>query len=81
MSVPAQDSLPDLADKSASDPLQPERAELTNGARADMHPSWLTGLADAFRRLAQIRARSKPICAPQAISAEQYKPRRTADIV
>jgi hypothetical protein len=56
MSVPARDSLPDLAAKPASGPLEPERAELTNGARADMHLGWLTGPVDAFRRLAQIPA-------------------------
>jgi len=31
---------------------------LANGVRADAHPGWLTGAADVFRRLAQIRARS-----------------------
>jgi hypothetical protein len=58
MSVPVQDSLPDLADKPASDPLEPERTELANGARAGVQRGWLTGAADVFRRLAEIRARS-----------------------
>ncbi len=58
MSVPVQDSLPDLADKPTSDPLAPERTELANGGRADVHLGWLTGSADLFRRLAEIRARS-----------------------
>jgi len=58
MSVPVQDSLPDLADKPASRPPDPERTELANGVRADVHPGWLTGSADASRRLAEIRARS-----------------------
>jgi len=58
MSVPVQDSLPDLADKPASDPLEPERTELANGMRADVHLGWLTGSADVLRRLAEIRARS-----------------------
>ena len=58
MSVPVQDSLPDPADRPASGPLEPERTELANGVRADAHPGWLTGAADVFRRLAQIRARS-----------------------
>ncbi|HMI25532.1 MAG TPA: hypothetical protein VK594_13670 [Streptosporangiaceae bacterium] len=58
MSVPVQDSLPDLADKPASGPLEPEQTELANGVRADVHPGWLTGSADVSRRLAQIRARS-----------------------
>jgi hypothetical protein len=43
MSVPVQGSLPDLADKPASGPLEPERTELANGARADAHLGWLTG--------------------------------------
>jgi hypothetical protein len=43
MSVPVQDSLPDLADRPASGPLEPERTELANGVRADGHPGWLTG--------------------------------------
>jgi len=58
MSVPVQDSLPDLADKPASDPLEPERTELANGVRADVHLGWLTGTVSVFRRLAEIRARS-----------------------
>ena len=58
MSVPVRDSLPDLADKPALGPLEPERAELANGARADVHLGWLTGSADVFRRFAEIRARS-----------------------
>ena len=37
MSVPVQDSLPDLADRPASGPLEPEWTELANGARADVH--------------------------------------------
>ena len=60
MSIPVQDSLPltDVADKPAPGPLEPERTELANGVRADVHPGWLTGSADVFRRLAEIRARS-----------------------
>jgi hypothetical protein len=58
VSVPVQDSLPDLADKPASGPLEPERTDLANGVRADVHPGWLTGSADVSRRLAEIRARS-----------------------
>ena len=58
MSVPVQDWLPDLADRPASGPLEPERTELANRARADAHAGWLTGSADVFRRLAEIRARS-----------------------
>jgi hypothetical protein len=58
MSVPVQDSLPDLADRPASGPLEPERTELANGVRADVHLGWLTGSADVFRRLAEIRASS-----------------------
>ena len=34
MSVPVQDSLPDLADKPASGSLEPERTEFANSARA-----------------------------------------------
>jgi hypothetical protein len=70
MSVPARDSLPDLADKPASGPLEPQRTELTNGARADMHLGWLTGSVGASRRLAENPRQIEPICAPQAISAE-----------
>ena len=58
MSVPVQDWLPDLADRPASGPLEPERTELANGVRAVVHAGWLTGSADLSRRLAQIRARS-----------------------
>jgi hypothetical protein len=58
MSVPVQDSLPHLADKPASGPLEPERTELATGVRADVHAGWLTGSADVSRRLAEIRARS-----------------------
>jgi len=58
MSVPVQDWLPDLADRPASGPLEPERTELANRARADVHAGWLTGSAEVSRRLAQIRARS-----------------------
>jgi hypothetical protein len=43
MSVPVQDSPPDLADKPASGPPEPEQTELANGVRADVHPGWLTG--------------------------------------
>jgi hypothetical protein len=39
MSVPVQDWLPDLADKPASGPLEPERAGLANGARAARTPA------------------------------------------
>jgi hypothetical protein len=42
MSVPVHDPPPDLADKPAPGPLQPERTELANGVRADA-PGWLTG--------------------------------------
>jgi len=73
MSVPARDWLPDLADKPASGPLEPQRTELTNGARADMHPGWLTGSAGASRRLAENPRQIEPICAPQAISAEAIR--------
>lgn len=58
MSVPVQDPLPDPADKPAPDPPEPERTELANGARTGVQRSWLTGAADVFRRLAEIRARS-----------------------
>jgi hypothetical protein len=58
MSVPVQDSLPDLADKPTSGPLEPEQTELANGVRADMHPRWPTASAGVSRRLAEIRARS-----------------------
>ena len=58
MSVPVQDWLPDLADRPASGPLEPERTELANRARADVHAGWLTGFAEVSRRLVQIRARS-----------------------
>ena len=60
MSIPVQDSLPltDVADKPAPGPLEPARTELANGARAEVHLGWLTGSAEVFRRLAEIRARS-----------------------
>jgi hypothetical protein len=45
MSVPAQDSLPDLADKPAPGPLDPERTGLANGTRAHA-----ARLADGSRR-------------------------------
>lgn len=59
MNVPGPGlSLPDLADKPASGPLEPEQTDLANGVRAGVHAGWLTGSADVFRRLAEIRARS-----------------------
>jgi hypothetical protein len=42
----------------ASGPLEPEQTDLANGVRAGVHLGWLTGAADVFRRLAEIRARS-----------------------
>jgi hypothetical protein len=39
MNVPVQDSLPDLADKSASGPLEPEQTDLANGARRACTPA------------------------------------------
>ena len=45
MSVPVQDLLPDLADKPASGPLEPEQTDLANGVRADVPPGWQTGSA------------------------------------
>jgi len=45
MSVPAQDSLPDLADKLAPGPLDLERTGLANGTRARV-----ARLADGSRR-------------------------------
>jgi hypothetical protein len=60
MGVPLQDSLPDLADKPASDPLEPERTDLANGARAGVQRGWLTGaaIAGCFRGLSRSRHRT-----------------------
>ena len=57
MSVPVQDSLPDLADSRRPAHWR-EQTDLANGVRADVYPGWLPGSADVSRRLADIRARS-----------------------
>jgi alkylated DNA repair dioxygenase AlkB len=51
MGVLVQDSLLDLADEPAFEPLDPERTPLTRGAWVDVQRGWLTGSAEVFGRL------------------------------
>ena len=80
MSVPARDSLPDLADEPASGPLEPEQTELANGVRADVHPRLADGVRRRIPAACSDPRQIEPICTPQAISAEATRTAPKADI-
>jgi hypothetical protein len=72
MSVPAQNSLPDLADKPASGPLEPERTKLANGV---VIHGRAPRLADAVhRRIPATAARQMDlICTPRVMIIERTR--------
>ncbi len=53
MSAAVQESLLDLGDNPAPDPVRPERVRLAHGAWVDVQRGWLTGSAALFARLAE----------------------------
>ena len=53
MSVLVQESLLDLGDDPAPEPVHPERTQLARGAWVDVQRGWLAGSAALFTRLTE----------------------------